>query len=77
MLESELSAKCKKFVVTHWGRHGLTLVKRRPVTWVRHQANPQLNVLRRRKHNLPLIAISSTKNRIHLALSTEKGAAHA
>ena len=68
----ELSKKCKQFVVSHWGQDGLAQVKERPVSWVRHEANPQLKLLRRKQKNLPLIAVHGTVTRIHLALSTEK-----
>jgi len=77
MLTSELSEKCKKFVMAHWGTDGLKQVKERPVSWVRHEANPHLKHLRRKQRHLPLIALRATTNRIHLVLSTEKkGAAH-
>ena len=78
MLSAELSPKCKKFVISHWGLDGLAQVKERPVSWVRHEANPYLKQLRRRKKKpLPLIAVQGTTNRIHLYLSTEKkGAQH-
>lgn len=72
MLNLELSKKCKAFVISHWGQDGLNQVKERPVSWVRHQANPHLKLLRRKKKNLPLISVHSTINRIQLALSTEK-----
>ena len=72
MLNLELSKKCKAFVVAHWGTGGLQQVKERPVSWVRHEANPQLKVLRRKQKNIPLISVRGTINRIHLALSTEK-----
>ena len=71
-LSAELSEKCKKFVISHWGREGLQRVKEQPVSWVRHEANPYLKMLRRRRKDLPLIAVRGTMNRIHLALSTEK-----
>ena len=45
----------------------------RPVSWVRHEANPHLKVLRRKQKNVPLIAVRGGTNRIHVALSTEKG----
>lgn len=78
MLSLELSKKCKAFVKSHWGREGLQQAKERPVSWVRHTANPYLKALRRHRKNLPLIAVRGSINRIHLALSTEKkGAAHA
>ena len=74
----ELSKKCKAFVRAHWGEKGLSQVTERPVSWVRHEANPYLSKLRRKQKHLPLIAVSGTTNRIHLALSTEgKGARHA
>jgi len=73
----EVSKKCKAFVVAHWGRDGMAQVMDRPVSWVRHEANPQLKVLRRKRKGLPLIAVRGGENRIHLALSTEKkGRAH-
>ena len=68
----ELSKKCKAFVVSHWGRDGLSQVLERPVSWVRHEANPHLKQLRRKHKHLPLIAVQSTVNRIQLRLSTEK-----
>jgi len=76
MLTPELSEKCKKFVMAHWGKDGLKQVKERPVSWVRHEANPHLKQLRRKDKHVPLIAIQGTINRIHLALSTEKQEAH-
>lgn len=77
MLNAALSKKCKQFVMAHWGRDGLQQVMDRPVSWVRHEANPQLKALRRTQKTLPLIAIRPTVNRIHLQLSTEKkGPAH-
>ena len=72
MLALELSKKCKAFVAAYWGRDGLEQVKERPVSWVRHEANPQLKLLRRKHKNVPLISVRGTINRIHLALSTEK-----
>jgi hypothetical protein len=72
MLTPELSKKCKEFVVAHWGRDGLAQVMDHPVSWVRHEANPQLKLLRRKRKNVPLISVKGTVNRIHLALSTEK-----
>ena len=78
MLNAELTKKCKQFILAHWGRDGLTQLMERPVTWVRHEANPHLQHLRRKQKALPLIKIHSEVNRIHLALSTEhKGAPHA
>ncbi len=72
MLTPELSKKCAAFVKSHWGKDGLKQVKERPVSWVRHEANPHLKQLRRKRKDLPLIAVRGTRNRIHLALSTEK-----
>lgn len=72
MLYAELTKKCKAFVKAHWGKDGLTQIQERPVSWVRHEANPRLKVLRRKSKNVPLIAIHGTANRIELALSTEK-----
>ena len=71
-LHTELSKKCRKFVMSHWGKDGLEQVMERPVSWVRHEANPHLKVLRKRQKNLPLIAVRGETNRIHLMLSTEK-----
>jgi len=68
----ELSKKCKQFVISHWGKDGLEQVMERPVSWVRHEANPHLKQLRKKQKDLPLIAVRGTTNRIHLALSTEK-----
>ena len=72
MLTPELSKKCKQFVVAHWGKDGLTQVMERPVSWVRHEANPHLKQLRKKQKGVPLISVRGTVNRIHLALSTEK-----
>ncbi len=77
MATPELSKKCKQFVMTHWGTDGLSQVMERPVSWVRHEANPHLKHLRRKHKKLPLIAVQGTTNRIYLALSTEKGLHHA
>ncbi len=77
VLTPELSKKCKAFVKSHWGRDGLTQVRERPVSWVRHKANPHLKQLRRKQKHVPLIAVHGTTDRIHLTLSTEKkGRAH-
>ncbi len=77
MMTPELSKKCKEFVISHWGRGGLKQVKERPVSWVRHEANPHLKHLRRKRKNLPLISVEGGENRIYLHLSTEKkGATH-
>lgn len=73
-LNPELSKKCKAFVKTHWGKDGLAQVKERPVSWVRHEANPHLKALRRKQKGMPLLAVHGTKNRIHVYLSTEKRA---
>ena len=77
MMTPELSKKCKRFVMTHWGQDGLSQVMEHPVSWVRHEANPQLKRLRRKQKRVPLIAVRGSVNRIHLALSTEKEARHA
>ena len=78
MVTPELSKKCKQFVVSHWGKDGLQQIMDHPVSWVRHEANPHLKLLRRKQKNLPLISVKGTVNRIHLALSTEKkGTSHA
>ena len=71
-LAPELSPKCKQFVISHFGMDGLQQVKERPVSWVRHQANPHLKLLRRRRKDVPLIAIRGMVHRIQLQLSTEK-----
>ena len=71
-LQAEISEPCKKFVVALWGKDGLKQVKERPVSWVRHQANPQLKVLRRKRKDLPLIDVKGTVSRVYLRLSTEK-----
>ena len=73
MATPELSKKCKQFVVAHWGKDGLTQVLERPVSWVRHEANPHLKLLRRKDKGVPLISVRGTVNRIELTLSTEKG----
>jgi hypothetical protein len=72
-LSPELSRKCKQFVISHWGKDGLEQVMERPVSWVRHEANPRLKHLRRKHKDLPLIAVHGSTNRIYLELSTEKG----
>ena len=72
LLTPELSKKCKAFVISHWGKDGLTQVMERPVSWVRHEANPHLKQLRRKQKHVPLIAVRGTVNRIELALSTER-----
>ena len=77
MLTPEVSKKCKEFVIDHWGKDGLNQVMERPVSWVRHEANPHLKQLRRKRKDIPLISVQGTVNRIHLKLSTEKGAHHA
>ena len=68
----ELSKKCKKFVMAHWGKDGMAQVMERPVSWVRYEANPQLKVLRRKRKDVPLIAVRGGENSIHLVLSNEK-----
>ncbi len=72
----ELSKKCKEFVISHWGKDGFEQVMDRPVSWVRHEANPYLKQLRRKHKDVPLISVRGTINRIHLELSTEKRGAH-
>ena len=69
---AELSTECQKFIAAHWGKDGLKQVKERPISWVRHEANPHLKHLRRKQKDLPLISVRGTTNRIHLELSTEK-----
>ena len=71
-LHADLSKKCRKFVLSHWGKDGLVQVQERPVTWALYEANPHLKQLRRRQKDVPLIAIHGGVNRIHLALSTER-----
>ena len=75
MLNLELSKKCRAFVKSHWGKDGLKQVRERPVSWVRHEANPYLKLLRRKHQNVPLIAVRGETTRIVLALSTEKAGA--
>ncbi len=76
MLTTDVSVQCRKFILAHWGRDGLHSVKTRPVSWVRHEANPHLKQLRRRqKKALPLLAVRGTLNRIVVELSTEAGRA--
>ena len=72
----EVSKKCKAFVVAHWGKDGLTQVMERPVSWVRHEANPHLKQLRRKRKDIPLIAVRGMRNRILLELSTETRGSH-
>ncbi len=72
MLTPELSKKCRQFVVSHWGTDGLTQIMERPVSWVRHEANPHLKQLRKKQKGLPLLDVRGGLNRIHVALSTEK-----
>ncbi len=71
-LYADLSKKCKQFVMSHWGQDGLEQIMERPVSWVRHEANPHLKVLRRKQKNLPLLSVRGELNRIHVALSTER-----
>lgn len=72
MLHPELSKKCRQFILSYWGKDGLSQIKERPVTWVRYQANPQLQSLRRKRKQVPRIVIHGGVNRIHLELSTER-----
>ena len=72
MLAPTLSKKCKRFILSQWGKKGLDQLMERPVSWTLYQANPQLKQLRRTHKGVPLIAVKSTPNRILLALSTEK-----
>lgn len=72
-LHADLSKKCRRFVLSHWGKDGLAQVQERPVSWVRHEANPHLKQLRRKRKGLPLITVRGSVNRIHLELTTEKG----
>ena len=77
-LTPELSKKCKEFVVSHWGKDGLSQIMDHPVSWVRHEANPHLKQLRRKRKDVPLISVRGMVNRILLELSTEKkGSSHA
>ena len=68
-----LSKKCREFVIAHWGKDGLGHVMERPVSWVRHEANPRLKQLRRKQKHLPLIDVRGTVNRIQLKLTNEPG----
>jgi len=70
-LTPELSKKCRRFVLSHWGKDGLEQIMERPVSWVRHEANPHLKVLRRKQKDLPLISVRGEVNRIRVKLSTE------
>ncbi|HEX9780978.1 MAG TPA: hypothetical protein VGB20_07170 [bacterium] len=72
LLHAELSKKCRGFIRSHWGRDGLAQVRERPVSWVRHEANPHLKHLRRKHRNIPLISVQGTPDRIILQLSTER-----
>ena len=72
MLNADLSEPCRKFIIAHWGKDMLKQIKERPVTWVRHEANPHLKHLRRKRKDLPLIRAEGSMNRILLQLSTEK-----
>lgn len=71
-LTADLSMKCRKFVMSRWGKDGLAQVMERPVTWALYEANPHLKSLRRKQKDLPLIAIRGESHRIRLELSTEK-----
>jgi len=76
MLSTELSKKCRRFVLSHWGKDGLEQVMERPVSWVLYEANPHLKDLRRKHKHLPLIAVHGDTNRIRLELSTESPRRH-
>ena len=71
-LTAEISKKCRKFVLSRWGKDGVEQVMERPVTWALYEANPQLKSLRRKQKHLPLIAIRGEISRIRLELSTER-----
>jgi hypothetical protein len=71
MLKPALSKRCRQFVAAHWGKDGLEQVRERPVSWVRHEANPHLQALRRKQKGLPLITVRGGENRIYVALSSE------
>jgi len=71
MLSADLTKRCKDFILAHWGKEGLKAVESQPVSWVRHQANPQLKQMRRKDKDVPLINVRGEANRIFLALSTE------
>jgi hypothetical protein len=70
----ELSPRCRRFVLAHWGKDGLRQVTERPVSWVRYQATPYLRLLRRRSKGLPLLRVRGTPKRVYVALTTEKEA---
>jgi hypothetical protein len=72
MLHPTISKKCRRFVLSHWGRDGLEHVKERPVSWVLYEANPHIKALRRRQKSLPLISLKGEPNVIYLSLSTER-----
>ena len=76
MLTPELSKKCKEFVIAHWGKDGMAHVMERPVSWVRHEANPHLKHLRRKQKTLPLLDVHGGINRVYVQLSTEKKGRH-
>ena len=71
-LHTDMSKKCRKFVLSHWGRDGIAQIQERPVSWVLYKANPHLKLLRRREKGLPLISLRGEPNVIRLSLSTEK-----
>ena len=71
MLTTHLSEQCRKFVVAQWGQAAIKQIQDRPVSWVRHEANPQLKLMRRKHKNVPLIEVTASANRIQLHLSTE------
>ena len=73
MLNADLSKRCQQLIKCYFGSTGLESAKQRPVTWVLHEANPQLKTLRRKDKHVPLIAIKGSANRIYLELSTEAG----
>lgn len=68
----DLSPKCRRFVLAHWGKDGLRQVTERPVSWVRYQATPYLRLLRRRRKQLPLLTVRGTAQRTVVALTSEK-----
>ncbi len=72
LLNVELSKKCEEFVKAYWGRDGVSHVRERPVTWVRHEANPHLKQLRRKQKQLPLLTVKSAPGKFRVQLSTER-----
>lgn len=71
-LQAQMTKRCRRFVLSRWGKDGLVQVQERPVTWALYEANPHLKQLRRKQKGVPLIAIQGGVNRIRLALSTER-----